>query len=171
MYIRSKRIFRIYLNNGIWKCKTVISYFTLPPDFLRGKGIRMSDSRRLGLLRFLGASKQSWNKAIRKVSQFHHKRQFMQTLMQACCCEQWHNYRLDPGGNIAEEGTQATVGCLLANSQKTSRNDSESLVDVDNKTWNHWKTIRKTQAKINLLKTERILNTNVWAKWGPGFYI
>jgi len=54
--------------------------FFLPPDFLRGKGIRMSDSRRLGLLRFLGATKQSWNKAIQKVSRFYHKRQFMETL-------------------------------------------------------------------------------------------
>jgi len=34
---------------------------------------------------------------------------------QACCHVQWRNY---PGGNIAEEGTLATSGGPLTNSQK-----------------------------------------------------
>ena len=43
-------------------------------------------------------------------------------------------------------------------------------VDVYIKTQNHRKTLRKTQENNNLLKTKRILNTEIQAKWGPGFY-
>jgi len=43
--------------------------------------------------------------------------------------------------------------------------------DVDGHTQirNHPKTLRKTQ-KNNLLKTKRMINTKIQARWGPGFY-
>jgi len=46
-------------------------------------------------------------------------------------------------------------------------------LDVDGytKTLNHRKTLRKNAKNNNLLKTKRIVNTKIQARWGPGFYI
>jgi len=48
------------------------------------------------------------------------------------------------------------------------------VVDFYTKTWNHRKTVQKTPKNTknnNLLKTNTILNTEIWAEWGSDFYI
>jgi len=78
-------------------------------------------------------------------------------------------------GNVAERGPLATVGGPSPTFRKKFRRESVSGCGfLYNKTRNHRKTtVQKTyeKRKNNILKTKRILNTEIKAKWWLSFYI